>query len=188
MFDAPSVVSNIREMQIIWALDDIAYQKIEEELQAIDGDIFIKTARENRVKGMEEELGIVPLSTDTLDDRRFRILTKINDDPPYNQYYIEKKLTALLGEGGYTINIKNKIMTCTLELMNKSNLNAVIDMLEELVSLDIIINVTLFYNKWSRILAAKNTWGNVVQYTWKEIKEDFYELHKTLSNSTAWIR
>ena len=188
MFDAPEIVRNIREMKIIWGLDDAAYREIDDAIAGVDGDSIIATAREDRVRLIEEELGISPLPTDTIEDRRFRIMARINDAPPYNEYYIRKKLTALLGEDGYEMSIENKNLTCTLSLMRKSNLVAVLDMLEELVSLDILINVTLRFNKWSRVGTALNTWGEVKAYTWHDIKEEWYEIDEKLQPVVARIR
>ena len=64
---------------------------------------FINDAPENIVAKWEGYLNITPKSKDTLDERRFRLLAKLNDFPPYTDRYLENKLTELCGADNFRI-------------------------------------------------------------------------------------
>lgn len=84
-------------------------------LAAIDrtlANMFIETADEYGIKRYEDMMDIVPDEEDTLDTRRFRVLTLWNDYVPYTKSELYKRLVKQFGTTVNTLvalnGIKNK--------------------------------------------------------------------------------
>ena len=95
----PEVLKNVRELD---AIMDAENPEIEDLWQACEdcmNDQFISEATENGIERREKMLGITPFATDTLDDRRFRLLSRYMEDIPYTRKSLINMLTSLCGEG-----------------------------------------------------------------------------------------
>ena len=137
-------------------------------------DQFIVDATENGVSRWEKILGIVPKATLTLDERKFTILTKINEQLPFTMTTLNERLKSLCGEDGYFLRIDNDKYTLTvrLALYNENNVTAVSDLLNRMIPANLIISVTLFNTH--NILSAY-THEYLSQYTHEEIREEILE-------------
>ena len=85
--------------------------------------------------------------TDTLEERRFKVKTKWNDQYPYTYGDLLQRLDILLGKGAYTITLSSDKMemTCMLELKVEKMYDAFKKMIEEIVPLNIILSFGLRY-------------------------------------------
>lgn len=166
----PQVFSEVREMIVhaasqkpelesLWAANDNAYN-----------DQFLYTMTENGVKRWESILGIQPLGGDTLEDRRFRIINKLNAQLPYTYRMIEMHLNQLCGKDGYTMTYNPDTWTLRIRvsLTRKSQLNDVYDLLKEMIPVNIILDYDLQYN--SHAILSRFTHAQLSQYNHGELR------------------
>lgn len=169
----PMHLSNMPEIQAIDKASDDQCLKIAQALEDTEDDLLITTATEKGISRREKILGITPLDTDSLEDRRVRVLAAWYDSYPYTWLDLVKRLDKLCGvDGGYTANLdydKQKL-TVRIGLTQKSQYKAVCDLLERIVPVWIILDVDLLYNKWSDYSAKK--WSDESTLTWKQAKEE----------------
>lgn len=169
----PSVIKNVREYQAI--MNDGEQAEISSLWDAVDAafnDQFISTATVNGVERWEKILGIKPKGSDSLEARKFRILSRLNEQLPYTLPVLKNMLQSLCGEDGYSVEVQNELYTLKVKiaLVAKSNFDDVAVLLNKVVPANMIIELELKYNTWGII---KNfTWGDLKIKTWKEIKED----------------
>ena len=126
------------EMVNLWdAMDDVL------------NDQFILDATENGVSRYEAIMKIAPKANQTLDDRKFAVLTKNNEQPPYTFAALKKKLELLCGEDGYSVtrDVKNKVLTVRVALTSKNNYGDVETLLERIVPANMVIDLSLMYNQ-----------------------------------------
>lgn len=131
--------------------------------QAVDNawnDQFVLEATENGVARWEHILGIIAKGTDSLDSRKFRILTRLNEQLPYTIRMLRQQLETLCGRDGYSIhvNLEQFILTVKINLIAKSSFAAVEDLLERIVPLNIVINLALIYNQHSTLGRHTHAW------------------------------
>ena len=81
----PDVLKDTKEMQAIMAAEMPEIQALWQACEDVLNDQFIVEATENGVARREKMLGISPFATDTLDDRKFRILSRYNEQLPYTR-------------------------------------------------------------------------------------------------------
>lgn len=127
-------------------LDRVSDKFISEFYDAIEDahdDLLITTATEAGIKWREDYLKIVPADTDSLEARRARVLMRWYDKVPYTRRVIERKIAVLCGEDNYTFEYSKSTKVLTVEMMGVGwdVIHAVQDVLEELVSLMIVLDV-----------------------------------------------
>lgn len=168
----PSVILNIDQIKALYDMEEIVGKKIETFLDNLDKDININSSTEYGISRRENILGIKPLSTDTLEDRRFRVAAKWNDTYPYTLQNLKKRLDELVGKGNYSLEIDNAIpkMTARIALDRKEMYTAVYEMIEKIVPLNIVLDINLMYNTHSDL--SRYTHEQLSTMTHMQIKEE----------------
>lgn len=145
----PAIMKEVREFQHISVAENPELNLVWEELQNVLDDQFIRDATLNGVARREKPLKIIPKTSDTLDVRKFRLLSRYNEDIPYTVPNLRNQLANLCGPNGYRMNLVNNAFTLIVkvELVAKQNLDTVGELLERVVPLNMIIDLDLMYNQ-----------------------------------------
>ncbi len=109
---------------------------------------FIMTAGSLGLSRWEQIFGIVSKGTDTLEDRRFRILTRINEELPYTLPKLRAILEALCGEGNYSAEMEegSYFLLVKITVAAKHNYEDVQALLERVTPQNIVFQVRQLYN------------------------------------------
>lgn len=168
----PRHIWALPEIQAIDNASEVTISEAEDAVQGLEDDILITTATENGIARREKILGITPLDTDTLEDRRFRVLSKWYDVYPYTDECLEERLTHLCGADGYTMSMDYDAMKLTVRvaLGQKSQFNAAKELLEDIVPVYIILDVDLLYNTHRMLSAYTHT--QLSTRTHKQLREE----------------
>lgn len=145
----PMVMKEIREFQQIAEVENPECIFVWQALQNVLDDQFIKDATLNGVARRERMLKIAPKASETLDERKFRLLARYNEDIPYTVPNLKICLANICGANGYRLNLIHNTFTVMIkvELVSKNNLETVRELLERLVPLNMIIDLDLMYNQ-----------------------------------------
>ncbi len=94
-------------------------------------------------------LKIVPKVTDTLEDRKFRVLARYNSSIPYTYEHLLEQLTILCGEDGFTCELFNDEyrIKIRVELFVKVMYDEVEKMLARILPANIVTDLSLRYNQ-----------------------------------------
>lgn len=133
-------------------------------------DQFINTCSATVLAKWEKYLGLTPNATDTLDERRFRVLTRLNDVPPYTDRYLEKRLNELCGEGYWRVYRDYDIYMLTVEvsLDSEANTETVLNMVRDIIPANMELVVQNYRSRHSELTAF--THEQLAAYTQDEIK------------------
>ena len=93
----PDVLKDVQEMRAIMEAETPEVQAIWDACEDCMNDQFISEATENGVARREKMLGITPFATDTLDDRKLRLLSRYNENIPYTRKSLAALLESLCG-------------------------------------------------------------------------------------------
>lgn len=126
------------EIDALWSATEQAF-----------ADQFILDATEYGVMRWERMLRISPKATDTLDERKFRILTRLNQELPYTLTRLKEFLTVLCGADGFVIDLQaNKYhIEIKLAVGNHNNYGEVQKMLKTMVPANMTQYVSVMYNQ-----------------------------------------
>lgn len=131
---------------------------------------FISTSSEDTIAKWEKALRLVPNGLDTLEERRFRILTKLNDYPPYTDQYLVNKLTELCGEGNFSIerDYANYRLTIQFSLDSMVNTETIRELIMSIIPANIELSVGYYRTRHSEL----NTFTHeaLSNYTHEEIE------------------
>lgn len=144
------------------------------DINQLSLDAHILTASADTISEWESILGITPYATDSLETRRFRVYVRINEMLPFTETWLRNQLTTLLGADGFTMNLNAEALTLDVKISvnNQSNFETVKDFLERVVPLNVVFTVVQLYNKYGDIKRAGLTYGQLSQYTYRQIRTD----------------
>lgn len=168
----PPILQQIKEFIEIAKVENPYLEWLWNKIEEILDNQFIVSANEEGLARYERMLKLSVPATDTIETRRFRLLTKYQEQNPFTYKVLMNLLNSLLGEGKYVLNrdVVNKTLTVKLELTVKGQFDAVVDMLERIVPQNMILTVELRYNTWEKI--KSHTWGGSKTHTWGQLKEE----------------
>lgn len=168
----PPVLHEVKE---IVEIANAEKKPLEGTWQAIEDSLnnqFILTANEKGLARQEKMLKINVPATDTIETRRFRLLTRYQEQAPYTNTVVKQLLDSLLGEGQYVLtrDVATKTLSVKIELTVKGQFDAVVIMLERITPQNMILTVELRYNQNSKL--SQFTHAQLSAYTHKQLRED----------------
>ena len=158
----PPILLKTYEFPLLCDTEQPEIDRLRDATDAVLDAQFISTAGETAIARYEKIFGITPMDTDTLAERRFKVLAKIN----------AQQLETLCGADGYKLELDGGKYTLTVKvaLTAKRNQQAVEELLADIVPANMVCTTSLLYNTWEQI--KKLTWGELKKITWREIKEE----------------
>lgn len=120
-------------------------EKLNQRIEEMRDNLLITTARESGIADRESILGITPLPTDTLEERRYRVLLRWYDTYPYTERDLRARLDRLCGKGAYKLQLdkKRNTIACLMPLASLKLLRETWNLLDELLSLNVALRVGL---------------------------------------------
>lgn len=112
-------------------------------------DQFLYTMGEYGIKRWEKIIGINPYAEDTLEDRRFRIINRLNSNVDYTYRRVYEHLLQMTGsENAFTMQYIAEIWTLQVRvaLSHKQQFREMKEWLTEIIPLNIILDISLLYN------------------------------------------
>lgn len=165
----PQVLKEIYEFKVLSDVGDNELIKLKENIDGIFREMFVYTAEDEGLSRLEGILNLTSGVNDNVDFRRFQILTKLNG----GNRNLMKKIEVLVGED-FTVDYywSEYKLVVKLPLKNKKYLNAVKDMLDNTVPLNLIIEAVLKYNTYGLLKNKNWTYGDLKGKSYKQLREE----------------
>ncbi len=172
-YSAPYVEGIFELLQSINA-QSLEFEKLWENIKVTHDNFYVKTADLATVEKYENMLGIVPFDEDSLDDRRARILLRLNNQEKLSSEYIYNIANTFeWGDIGIELIGKSLILTAKEKygVLPKSAL-AMEELLEKLPA---HLVLSLVYKLWryGEITSEARTHGFLGELTHEEIKNRY---------------
>ena len=167
----PQILREVREFGSIVQVEQPEVVSLWTELDNVLDDQFINDATENGVKRWENILGIYPKATESLDTRKFRVLTRLNEQLPYTYKGLQQQLISLCGDNGYTIELKKDDYTLIIKikLYAKNKYDEIKSMLARIVPANIVVDLSILYNSHKELSTL--THSQLSTYTHEQLRE-----------------
>lgn len=111
----PAFLRKVREYKEICDVEDIEFEKLDSRLDEIINEIAVDTANGYGLERYEKIFNIVNNTTD-VEERRFKIKSKLINQLPFNMKWLENKLKNLVGDGNYKITLDAKNYSITIQI------------------------------------------------------------------------
>ena len=139
----PPVIQELEEFKQIMNTESEEFNILVKEYQNLLSDQFVHEATENGLSRWEKILSINPKPTDTLEQRRWEILNRLNIKIPYTWTMLKNKLYALYGDS-YTIKLISDTYTIQIRVpqeLSDSEIRSTYTMLEVIIPANMIIDI-----------------------------------------------
>lgn len=168
----PHVVRDYAEFKGIMASQQPEFETAWDSAEGLLDEQFILTAGNLGLSRWESILEITPKGTDTLEDRRFRILTRINEELPYTLPQLRNILKTLCGEGNYSAEITagTYILIVKIGLAAKNNYNDVEALLVRVVPANISVDLSQLYNPHTEL--GRFTHAQLAAFTHEQLRNE----------------
>lgn len=167
----PLFIQEYEEIQTIMNAQEQAVTQNWKALENVLNDQFVSDATENGIKRWEIILKLKAKDTYTLEEKRFNILARLNEQPVFTMETLRKVLAGMCGENGYTVSLNNKkyILSVKLSVGNENNLEAVKLLLRRMVPANIEISISMFN---THVMVGNYTHEQLAAHTHKRIREE----------------
>lgn len=168
----PGYLKEYKELKKTLKAQQPEMQRLAETVERVKNNQFIATADEEGIRKFEAMLEVVALDNDTLENRKFRVLSRWNNTIPYTASVLRKRLENLCGKDGYQLEIMHleRKVKVRVALTNKKNYGMVEEMLEEVIPANIWIDLSLLYNQHKTL--GGFTHRQLAAYTQKEVRNE----------------
>lgn len=168
----PPILLKTYEFPLLCETEQPEIDRLHDAADAVLDAQFISTAGETAIARYEKIFGVVPQDTDTLDERRFKVLTRINTQLPFSVRRLRQQLATLCGEDGYKLEVGGGKYTLTVKvaLTAKRNQQAVEELLADIVPANMVCTTSLLYNQHADL--TRFTHAQLALLTHFEIREE----------------
>lgn len=171
LFDAPEIIRSIPDIKKIYEINADQEAVLDASVNALFDDIFLETMDETKTARWEKMLSIIPLDTDTLSERRFRIQTRVLERMPYTYRVILRKLQTLCPGGvDWTVDTEKQLIIVRVALASKNMRADVDELLDNVLPLNMEYTLIILYNTYAML--AKHANGNLKQFTHQQMRDD----------------
>lgn len=167
----PRVIGDMRDFQEIAKGENPEFATLWEAVERFIQDCFVHTGTEWAIRRWEKIFSLETYPTDTLEQRRARILAVITRQVPYTMRALLRMLEAMLGEGNFAATV-NPVTSTLIVLVNirvAHQMNDVRQLLDAVVPANLGIEIGNLYSTHERL--AGYTHGELAAYTHKYIQE-----------------
>ena len=133
-------------------------------------DQFVQTASPNVIARWEKYCGIIPKATDTLEERRFRVLANLTDSPPYTDRYLNNLLNRLCGEGNWRIirDYENYSLSVELSAESVANTETIMELVKKIIPANLKLTVQSYRSRHNEL--SEYTHEQLAAYTHNDIE------------------
>ena len=166
------VIRDYAEFQGIMGSEQPEIEKAWNTTDDLLDNQFIPTAGNMGLSRWEKILGITPKGTDSLEDRRFRILTRINEELPYTLPQLRNILETLCGKGNYSADVEEGTyqLLVKIGLAAKNNFNDVESLLNRVVPQNMVVTLLQLYNTHAEL--GRFTHAQLAAYTHNQLRNE----------------
>ncbi|EPR12337.1 hypothetical protein L323_08490 [Ruminiclostridium papyrosolvens C7] len=170
----PEFLQDFREFRELAASENPEIRSLWGRLGNVLKEQFIYDSTENGVKRWEAILKINPKGSDSLEVRKFRILTRLNEKLPYTCKKLAQQLETLCGESGYSLELKNDEykLIVRVALTAKSMLAEVEKQLKRIVPVNMYVDLSLLYKQNSSLVSY--THAQMREYTHEQLRSEVF--------------
>lgn len=167
----PRVIGDMRDFREIAKGENPEFAAGWEAVRRFIQDCFVHTGTEWAIARWERIFSLETYTTDTLDQRRARILAAITRKLPYTMRALLNMLEALLGAGNFsaTVNPVTSTLTVLVNVRVEHQRDDVQQLLDAVVPANLVVEVGNLYSTHEQL--AGYTHAQLATYSHKYIQE-----------------
>lgn len=168
----PPYLRNYSELRAITDTEQPEIEFVNKAIDLVLSESFVETLDEYGCERWEKMLKIAIKPTDTLEIRRFQILSKMLQDLPYTIRRLHEVLARLCGDKYYNVILKHNeyFLQIWIEVESHEKREIVIDTVKRMIPANLILDVQINYRTHGWLKEHKLTHGDMRKYTHSGIR------------------
>lgn len=164
-------IQEIKEFQVVAEIEDGELNTVNKHIQDLISDQFIQTATEKGIARREKILNLTPFADDTLESRRFRVLSKWGNELPYTYRSMIEHLTHLCGKDGFSIKLNSNEYTLVVrvDLTIKRMEEEARNLVRKMAPANLLVTVELRYRQHKEL--KRYTHAQLRAFRHRELRE-----------------
>lgn len=171
----PELYDDNEEMQALAYSEELEFENnLKNSITNSFNDNFIKIATINGIEKYEKIFGIVAdPSTESISFRRQRVLSKLLNQIPFTERYLQAQLDIIIGpnQWTYTMDYDNYTLNIFITVPGRSWLTELYNFIDRIIPCNLVTNVNIFAASWQQVKESFTNWQNVkdVCGTWQDV-------------------
>lgn len=167
----PNQMLKLPEFQEIAKAEEVEIDDLNSSVEELLNNQFVHSATEIGISRWEGILKLAVKKIDTLDDRRFRILSHLNQSLPYTYKGLLAQLKNLgIDDASIDLNTNEYKLTVKIRLDLKNKYETVQTLLDNITPANLIIQLLQLFNTHAELRRFKHR--DLSVYTHKNIEEE----------------
>lgn len=168
----PPYMQEYLEIKAIMEAEQPEFNALWSAVEKTFADQYILDATEYGVMRWESMLNISPKATETLDERKFRILARLNQELPYTLTKLKELLTVLCGADGFSIELQANQYHIVIKLAvgNHNNYGEVQKLLNTMIPANMTQYISLMFNQHKTVGLLRHM--DLAVYTHQHIRSE----------------
>ncbi len=138
----PEFVAKIKELAAIYDVEWLEFEKIYTEIERLKNNTSITESDIEGIEKWEELYGIAKIEGATLEERRFNLISRINEKTPFTYRNLENILKSLTGKGNYTLYFDDDYSLSVILFIRGMNFDNLYKNLQKMLPVNIQLNFT----------------------------------------------
>lgn len=161
---------DVAEIQEIIKTLNVEFNNLHNKIYKILQNMFLLDMDEDGCIHYEKMLGIKIREDDTLEDRKFRILTLYKGDTPYTIISLRRKLEDLCGAENVEITLDADAYNIQIYigLASKNQYDTAFSVINKMLPCNLVLNYSLKFNQHSTL--AQYTHGQLADFTHDQLR------------------
>lgn len=153
----PPFMAEFKEIVATLEAENPEFALVWEAADRVLQNEFIETSDEYGISRWERILGAFPKTTDTLESRRFHIISRINETRPFTIPQLKNILQTLCGENNYSVKVSECTLIIRIGLTSKNNFNDVEALIQKIAPANMMVDLSLAYNQHQSLRPMTHT-------------------------------
>lgn len=139
----PGVLLDTYEFPLLCLAEQPEFNRFYEASDEVLDSQFIETAPEKAIARYEEIFGIIAKDTESIEERRLRLLERINERLPYTIRRLQSMLDSVYGEGVCSVSMDyaNYALTVSVDVSQRNSLNE--ELFKRVVPANILLTLSM---------------------------------------------
>lgn len=155
------IVQELEEIIQITGAENPEFDMMADIVEKWNRNCYPKSADESGIELMENALGLNRYPTDTLEDRRLKVIAKLNERLPFTEIRLRRMLSALCGWDGFELTIEDLVLTCYLTMESMGSVEAVFELLRDIVPMNVLFEIVQKIERYVTISHGTGETGTV---------------------------
>lgn len=137
----PDWYEGIYETDVLMNVEQSLFELLLIQIQTVQSNQFISTADSKTIAIYEQMLGITVEAGDTLDMRRFRVLTRLSTQKPYTRRYLEELLSSFGDPATVEVFSNDYLVKIVTDFQKAGQMNELDYLIRSIVPANLLINI-----------------------------------------------